>query len=397
MLKHRYFLPALVVLIGVALSVVILTSKPRPAPVEQEPPPPPLVEVITAQPADLALTVSSQGTVRPHREINIVSQVGGIVVATSDQFADGGFFDADSVLVQLEDADYRLELIRAEAQVADAVQLVAQEKGRNRQAAREWRDLGNDEANELFLRKPQLAGAEAALEAARANVEQARLNLARTSISVPFNGRVREKMVDVGQYLTPGTPVAQVYDTDVVEVRLPLTDRQVALLDLPLNFRSADSQLPSAAVTLSARFADREWQWAGRVVRTEGSIDVDSRVIYAVVEVEKPFEATSGSERPPLAIGLFVQAEIQGRQLSQVVTLPRNALRNDGSVLLVDAQNRLTTRPVRVLKSARRQVWVQGLAEADNVVVSQPSIAVEGMAVTVRHVDGLLGSVGNGE
>ncbi len=397
MLKHRYFLPGLVVVIGVALSMVILTSRPRPAPVEQEPPPPPLVEVIMAQPADLTLTVSSQGTVRPHREINIVSQVGGIVVETDEHFADGGFFDADAVLVQLEDADYRLELIRAEAQVADAVQLVAQEKGRNRQAAREWRDLGNEEANELFLRKPQLAGAEAALEAARANVEQARLNLARTSISVPFNGRVREKMVDVGQYLTPGTPVARVYDTDVVEVRLPLTDRQVALLDLPLNFRSADSQLPSAAVTLTARFADREWQWAGRVVRTEGSIDVDSRVIYAVVEVEKPFEATPGSERPPLSIGLFVEAEIQGRQLSQVVSLPRNALRNDGSVLLVDAADRLTTRPVRVLKSARRQAWVQGLGDSDQVVVSQPSIAVDGMAVTVRHVDGLLGSVGNGE
>ncbi len=396
MLKHRYFLPGLVMTVGIALSVVILTGKPRPEAVEQELPPPPLVEVIMAQPGEMTLTATSQGTVRPRREINIVSQVGGIVVAADQHFADGGFFDAGTVLVQLEEADYRLELIRAEAQVADAAQLVAQEKGRNRQAAREWRDLGNDEANQLFLRKPQLAGAEAALEAAKANVEQARLNLARTSISVPFNGRIREKMVDVGQYITPGTPVAKVYDTDVVEVRLPLTDRQVALLDLPLNFRSGDSMPSQAAVTLTARFADREWQWPGRVVRTEGSIDVDSRVIYAVVEVEKPFEPTPGSERPPLSIGLFVEAEIQGRQLDQVVTLPRNALRNDGTVLLVDAEERLATRPVRVLKSARRQVWVQGLTDSDQVVVSQPAVAVEGMAVTVRNVDGLLGSVGNG-
>jgi RND family efflux transporter MFP subunit len=393
MLQHRYFLPGLVIAGGIALSVLIITGKPRPAPVAQEAPPPPLVEVVMAQPSDVTLTVSSQGTVRPRREINIVSQVDGIVVAADENFADGGFFDAGTVLVQLEDADYRLELIRAEAQVADAAQLVAQEKGRTRQAAREWRDPGNAEANDLFLRKPQLAGAEAALAAARANVEQAKLNLARTSISVPFNGRVREKMVDVGQYVTPGTPVAQVYDTDVVEVRLPLTDRQVALLDLPLNFRAGDAPPAAAAVLLTARFADREWQWPGRVVRTEGSIDVDSRVIYAVVEVDKPFEPDPDSNRPPLSIGLFVEAEIQGRQLSQVATLPRNALRNDGTVLLVDGEDRLATRPVRVLKSARRQVWVQGLQQDDNVVISQPAVAVEGMAVTVRRADGLLGSL----
>lgn len=94
-----------------------------------------------------------------------------------------------------------------------------------------------------------------------------------------------------------------------------------------------------------------------------------------------------------MSIGLFVEAEIQGRQLSRVVTLPRNALRSDGSVLLVDENDRLASRPVRVLKSDPRYVWVQGLEETDHVVVSQPSVAVDGMAVTVRHVDGLLGSL----
>jgi RND family efflux transporter MFP subunit len=271
-LNHKLLLPALVVVLGSAVAIFIATGKPRPAPVELEAPPPPLVQVITAVPEDVTLSVTSQGSVRPQREINIVSQVGGIVVAVDDHFADGGFFDAGTTLVQLEDADYRLELIRARARVADAAQLVAQEKGRARQAAREWRDLGNQEANDLFLRKPQLAGAEAALAAAEADLEQARLNLARTSISLPFNGRVREKMVDVGQYVTPGTPVARVYDTDVVKVRLPLTDRQVALLDLPLSFRKLERDVPGAKVTLTARFADQQWQWEGRVVRTEASL-----------------------------------------------------------------------------------------------------------------------------
>ncbi len=339
-----------------------------------------------AAPERVTLTAVSQGTVQPLREISIVSQVGGIVVDVAPNFAEGGFFAADSTLVKLEDADYRLQTVRAEAQVAEASQLVAQEKGRTRQAAREWRDLGNDEANALFLRKPQLAAAEASLAAARADLEQARLDLQRTRITVPFNGRVREKMVDIGQYVTPGTAVARVYDTDVVQIRVPLTDRQIALLDLPLDFQRSEDDQGGAAVTLRARFADQEWTWQGEVARTDASIDLDSRVVYAVVEVTQPFSVDENSGRPPLAIGLFVEAEIQGRQLERVTTLPRTALRSDATVLLVDADSRLAAKPVRVLKTEARQVWVQGLSDADRVVIQQPAVAIEGMAVTLRDV-----------
>ena len=386
---HRSrLLPVTIAGLGLLLAFFIVTGKPKPEPAPRVQPPPPKVQVLAVAPETVTLTAISQGTVQPRREINIVAQVGGIVVSVSPDFADGGFFDADAVLVQLEDADYRFAALRAEAQVADAAQLVAQEKGRARQAAREWRDLGNSEANELFLRKPQLAAAQSSLAAAEAELEQARLNLQRTSISVPFNGRIREKQVDVGQYVSPGTLLAQVYDTDVVQVRVPLTDRQVALLDLPLNFQRSNSS-QGAIVSLRARFADREWSWFGEVVRTDASIDVDSRVVYAVVEVPDPFEPDEATGRPPLAIGLFVEAEIQGRTLDTVATLPRSALRNDGTVLLVNDESRLANRAVRVLKTEPRQVWVQGLQAGDRVVIQQPAVAVDGMAVTVRASDDL--------
>ncbi len=388
---RKLLLPIAVVVVGLAGAYAILVGKPRLQPAAPVAPLAPLVSVISAVPTDLLLTVSTQGTVRPRREINIVSQVGGLVVAVDKHFAGGGFFDSGTVLVRIEDADYNFARVRAEAQVADAVQLVAQEKGRGRQAAREWRDLGNDEANQLFLRKPQLAGAQAALRAAQADLDQAQLNLRRTSITAPFNGRISEKFVDLGQYITPGTPIAKVYDTDVVEVRLPLTDRQVALLDLPLNFQDDAMRAEGAVAILSARFASRQWQWTGRVTRTDASIDVDSRVVYAVVEVEKPFMRNRDDGRPPLAIGLFVDAEIEGRQLKQVVTLPRSALRNDGSVLLVDAQDRLQPQQVHVLKSNSSQVWVQGIERNARVVVSQPPLAVTGMTVTVRSAPALAG------
>ena len=391
--RNKFLLPGGVLLLGLAASYALLVGKPKPQPIAPESAAPPVVQVLAAEPADIALTVSTQGSVQPRREINIVSQVGGLVERVDKHFAEGGFFDAGAELVKVEAADYQFALVRALARVADAAQMVAQEKGRGKQAAREWRDLGNEESNQLFLRKPQLAGAQAALRAAEADLGEARLNLQRTSISVPFNGRISEKHVDVGQYITPGTTVARVYDTDVVEVRLPLTDRQVALLDLPLNYQDHTVADGGALVALRARFANREWQWQGRIVRTDASIDVDSRVVYAVAEVEKPFLRDPVSGRPPLSIGLFVRAEIQGRQLRDVVTLPRSALRNDGSVLLVDSDDRLLLRQVSVLKSNARQAWVQGIAVNERVVVSQPALAVAGMAVTVKNVETLAGGL----
>jgi RND family efflux transporter MFP subunit len=389
--RSKLLLPAAVTLVGLALAYVIVTGKSRPEPVPPSTPLAPVVSVVPAAPVDLLLTVNTQGTVQPRREINIVSQVGGLVEAVAADFADGGFFDEGIELVKVEDADYRFARVRAEARVADAAQLVAQEKGRGRQAAREWRDLGNDEANELFLRKPQLAGAEATLLAARADLDQARLNVRRTSISAPFNGRISEKYVDVGQYITPGTALVKVYDTDVVQVRLPLTDRQVALLELPLNFQDHAVENAGAVAVLRARFGGRAWQWTGRIVRTEGSMDVDSRVVYAVVEVDKPFMRDPVNGRPPLGIGLFVEAEIEGRELEKVTTLPRNALLNDGTVLLVDDEDRLQPQAVLVLKSNARQVWVQGLDHGARVVVSQPPFAIAGMAVTVKYAQTLAG------
>ena len=384
--RNKYLLPGLVLSVGLAVSWGLLVGKPAPEPIAAGPVSAPVVRVMQPQPADRVLTVTTQGTVRPRREINVVSQVGGLIERVAPEFANGGFFRAGEMLVKVEDADYQFALVRAEAKLADAAQTVALEKGRALQAAREWRDLGNKEGNQLFLRKPQLAAAEAALRAAEADRDQAQLNLRRTSIAAPFNGRTSEKYVDAGQYIVAGTALAKVYDTDAVEVRLPLTDRQVALLDLPLNYDDPASRRTGAAVTLRARFADRHWQWSGRVVRTDASIDVDSRVVYAVVEVLQPFLREANGERPPLSIGLFVEAEIQGRELAQVAILPQRAVRTDGTVLLVDAGQRLQSRAVKLLKSHAGQVWVQGIADKERVVVSQPALAVEGMAVTVKPV-----------
>ena len=367
--RRNMMMTLAVLLVGGGMAYGLLVGKPGPAPAAAPETAPPLVDLVTVQPALHSLSVETQGTVQPLREIDLISQVAGRVISTADSFAAGGFFASGQPLVRIEEADYQFAIARAES-----------------------RDLGSPEANDLFLRKPQLAAAEAALRAAEADLDAARLDLERTRVSVPFKGRISEKYVDVGQYVTRGTPIARVYATDVAQVRLPLTDRQVALLHLPLSYESGEDNSPAGAeVVLRARFANQTWEWRGRIVRTDASIDVDSRMVYAVAEVQQPFAREPDSERPPLAPGLFVSATISGRQIDGLVELPRDALRTDGSVLVVDNQQRAQSKPVAVLQSTPHRMWVSGLDRGDRVIVSDPSVAVAGMEVTVNDNAALAG------
>jgi RND family efflux transporter MFP subunit len=375
---------AAVIAIGVVCSWLLLTGKPDPAPKVVAATPPPPVDVMRVTPAPQSVIVRSQGTVSPRREIDIVAQVSGRIVASSANFAQGGFVDKDTAMVTVEDNDYRFALIKAEARVADAIQLLAQEKARARQAKREWRDLGNEEGNQLFLRKPQLASAEAAVAAAEADRDQAKINLQRTRITAPYDGRLRETLVDVGQYVNAGTKIARFYATDAVEVQLPLTDRQVALLNVPLNYHD-DSEKKKLPVTLKAEFGGKTWTWQGFITRTDAEIDINSRLLNAVVEVSNPFARDPSSERPPLAIGQFVEAEIIGKQIDSVVVLPRRAVQPEDKIWVLDNADRLAMLPVDVLYSDGRQVFVKGaFAENTRVVVSPGAVMVAGQVVAPR-------------
>ncbi|WP_206604609.1 efflux RND transporter periplasmic adaptor subunit [Kineobactrum sediminis] len=383
---------AVVMAVGVVVAYVLLVARPAPEPQAPATAALPLVDVMTVEPAPRELSVTTQGTVRPAREIDLVSRVAGRVQSVAAEFAAGGFFRATDVLVDVEDVDYRFAIARMESQVAAARQRLAEEEGRALQARREWRDLGNAQGNALFLREPQLASARAALKAAEADLDAAQLDLERTRIVAPFNGRISEKYVDTGQYVTPGTRVARVYATDVVEVRLPLTDRQVALLDLPLHYRAQEGAVALPDVTLQATFGNRDWQWQGRIVRTDANIDENSRMVFAVAEVTDPFARGADGVRPPLAPGMFVSATISGRSMDAVTGLPRSAMHSDGTVMLVDSRQQLVKRKVDVLQSDTGQVWVQGLLRGDRVVVRQSAVAIAGMAVDVNEVDGLAGA-----
>lgn len=389
--KQLYTLGVLVV--GLLLAYGLLVGKPKPQPTVTPEIKAPLVEVTTVVPSAQPISIFTQGTISPRREIDLIAQVSGKVVAVNQNFAAGGFFDDQEELVKIDDSDYGFQLVRAKAKVADAAQLLATEKGRALQAKREWRELGSKEANDLFLRKPQLASAEASLKAAEADQGEAELNLKRTSIAAPFNGRVRETMVDLGQYVNAGSPIARFYGTDTFEVRLPLTDRQVSLLNLQLDILNPAQDKTPVPITLTSTFGGQQWQWPAYITRTDATIDVDSRVLYAVAEVRNPFDRQGDTNRPPLTIGQFVQAKITGTEISNVMVIPRTALRSENHIWVANANNQLQWVKVDVLQAKENELIVRSdLSDSFSLITSNLSIAVDGMAITPEIKVGYAGA-----
>ncbi len=351
MLK-RMVLPLAILLVGSFTIVVLVVAKPKPEANPTEAVPTHVaVKVIEASPQTARLNVTAQGSVTPKRHIDLVAQVTGEIVAVSEQFNEGGFFKAGETLLQIDDSDYQAALLRAQAQLAEAERRLAEEQGLNRQAKREWRDLGNSAANDLFMRKPQLAAAKAEVAAAQAELQTAELNLERTRIKLPFDGRVHTARADLGQFVSRGASLGQVFDSQVVEVRLPLTERQAALVELPLLAQNRSS-MPQ--VTLRGTVAGQAHQWVGALVRADAFVDQQSRMYYAVVEVKDPFAGDV-----PLIPGLFVEAEIEGKPLADVWVLPKSALYQRNILLTLDDSSSIKPVKVDVLSKTDETLWAK--------------------------------------
>lgn len=378
-------LPLTIVVPGIIVIALIATQKPKPQAElnDDAEAPKPQVHVQKAVPTSAVISVTTQGTVAPKREIDLIAQVSGQVQKVERAFVSGGFFSADELLIHIEDRDYRAAYLAAQSLLAAAQQRLAEERGRARQAKSEWRDLGNQDANALFLRQPQLTAAEAAVASAQAEVARAELNLERTQIRVPFNGRVRETYVDLGQYVSPGTRIATVYDSAVVEIRLPLSDREVGLVNLPIGYAAADRE-QAPKVKISGTIGGENYQWQGRITRTDASIDTQSRMIFAVAEVENPFTSAAREEGGhPLVVGLFVDAKIEGKVLENVIVLPRDAVFKQDKMYVLNDEHIIEETSAKVLHRTREQVWVKNsLAANQLIVLEKQALLAPGAVVT---------------
>jgi multidrug efflux pump subunit AcrA (membrane-fusion protein) len=198
---------------------------------------------------------------------------------------------------------------------------------------------------------------------------------------------VRDERVDLGQFVSRGASIGTIYATDFVEMRLPIPDAELAYLDLPLlqarPTPEGDPPAEAPVVSIHARFAGAEHEWTGRIVRTEGEIDPKSRMVHVVARVENPY-AVENDGRPPLAVGLFVRAEIAGPRVAGVTVVPRSAMRGEDHLMVVDADSRLWLRAVDVLRVDGEDVLLRSrLAPGERVCVSPLQAVVDGMPVRV--------------
>ena len=381
-LALRILLPIIVIAVGGYAAFTMIQNRPAPETQAVEIPPP-SVRVIVVQPKNVRLKVRAEGTVAPRTETELVPEVSGRVMMISESLAAGGFFEDGEVLLKIDRREYELAVVRARAAIAQAELKLATEEEEAAVARMEWVSLGQGEPPPLVVRVPQIAEAEAMLASAEAAFEQAEYDLERTVVKAPYAGRVREKRVDVGQFVSRGSSIARLYSVDYAEVRLPIPDKDLAYVNLPLAYRGQKERAAGLRVTLMANFAGKRHRWQGRIVRTEGEIDPRTRMVQAIAQVDDPYgKARPG--RPPLAVGMFVEAEIDGNTAANVFVLPRIVLRSADQVLVVDKENRLRFRTVDILRTENDQVIIRsGLEAGEHVGISVVEAAVDGMKVHV--------------
>ena len=371
---RTFVIPTAIVLLFLSVAATLMATAPVLEPANDTPTPL-TVRVRTIETESIELKVHSQGSVLPSTVSQLIPEVSGRVTWTSPNLVAGGYFEAGQELARIDDMDYRNAQDRANAALKRAtaeVEHAKYEYGRLRSLAE--RKLVSRSALENGLRAYRVT--QAAFEDAQANFDQAQENVKRTVLRAPFTGLVRAENIDIGQFASRGQPIATLYANDVVEVRLPIADRQLAFLNLPplRNGNFPEDMQPT--VKLSADYGGQTREWFGKIVRAEAEIDTSSRMVQLVARVE------SAEDSQDLSVGLFVTAEIAGLAVENIVRLPRSAIRNDNQVLVVDTENRLRFRDIQPLRLYKDNVLINaGLIPGERVCVSTVQTAIEGMAV----------------
>jgi RND family efflux transporter MFP subunit len=384
----KIFVPISIILVGVSGMMVLLNARPEPQKtptIERGA----LVRVLKLSHESRQVVVHATGTVEASQRVEIVPQVSGRVEELAKNLVAGGFFRKGELLFRVEDIDYRLAVDRARAAVAKAEFNLAREEGSARVARQEWERLRLDNVEDphpLVLNEPQLNNARAELVAAGASLQQAEIELERTRIRAPFDSIVMAKNIDLGQYVRAGTGVATVSGTTQAEVIVPLQPDEAGWLEIPAH----GSKLPGAKALIRHQAGGREYTWEGRVSRSLGIIDPVSRMARLVVVVNDPYNlgGSRPANQPALAMGMFVEVNLMGEPLPDVLAVPRRAVHENNMVWVMDEDNFLRMRRIEVLRIEQNEVLVrEGLAAGERLVLTNLSGAVEGMSLRPLEAD----------
>ena len=343
------------------------------------------VKTMLVKSVDLAVRVESQGVAKARTKTSLVSEVSGAVLRVSDNFVVGGTFQAGDMLMALDPTDYEVALQRAEARLMSVKAAMEFERARSVQAAKEWAMTGRpqSEAPLLALRRPYLLEAEANLLQAQSEVRQAKIKLEKTVIKAPYAGMVANKLADVGQFVTAGTRVGEAFAIDYVEVRLPLTERDLSMMGSLLS-----QNLTDKTVLLSGAVDGINTSWQAAIVRSEGVVSELNRAQYLVARLADPYglKVDQGNKSVPLRVGTFVKASIEGKVLKDVFQIPRSALLEGSRVGLIDSEQLLKIVSVTVAHADDQYYYLSnGLTEGMEIVISALGTPIEGLKLRVRN------------
>ena len=339
------------------------------------------VEVIEAARSDYPIIVNTNGTIQANIRGNLVSQIRGEIVSVSESFKNGGAFNKGDVLIEVDQRDYRAEVSQALSAVSQAKASLKQEQALAKQAKTDWERLGNaGSPPSLVAREPQLAAAKAQLESVEARYQTVKLNLDRTSIRAPYSGRVIRRNAVLGQYVGVGTNLAEIFATDGVEVRLPLSQEEYSQLGFDQLAGQSERQFK---VELNSKLGPNTYTWDAFVTRSDSTFDLNTRQIDIIAEVVDPFSKVGS--KPPLKIGQFVNASVLGRSLENVITVPNKSLR-EGSYVFTSQDKKLVRTPVTLSwQDDQNAVIESGLNEGDIVVTTSLNSTLAGASVKFQN------------
>ena len=381
----RVVLP-IAILLGCILIAGVLIRTPT---VVQESTPeiiPVTVRVAQVQTESVQLVVESQGKVQAAQIVSLSTAVAGPIEWISPAMQAGGYVLKGDILLRLDARDYETARARSRASLQQA-QAEASHADNELERLKELAEQRLASDSQLQDARRAAAVNQAKLANAQASYQQAELDFQRTEIKAPFNAIIATREVELGQYVNKAQTVAVLYGADEVEVRVPLAIRQLSYLDVPLGTRGELVGDKAPDVTLTGFYGTEEYQWRGKLVRTEATIDPNSNTVQTIIRVTQPNPGTNKlsafSQRAiALPIGLFVKAEIVGRTVDNIIALPRSVMRNNNQVLVVDAENKMYYREVEIFRLEEDRVLISGgLLPGEYICTSPIQAVVDGMSV----------------
>ena len=377
----KYLRPLIIIGISTAIAAVLyMLGQISPDAIQEKDPMDVNVQILT--PIDYQIKIKSTGTTTPITQTVLTSEVGGEVIYRSKKFSEGSSVISGEILAKIDDTDLQLQYKNALLQLASAEVQFAVQQAEAEIAQEAWDQVGEGVPQELTTKKPQLKQAKAALEVAKAQVQSAEKKLNKTEITAPYTGRIQNINIDLGSTIIPGQPVGSMYTSNEIEVTLSVKDSDLKFLDIPMDGRKLNPDQKSIVVIKSLYKGEMQ-EWAGNLERVDGVIDPMTRMIKLIANFKNNFIEET---KPILPIGLFVEAEINGKQLEDIFMIPNSALTPNDELLFLNQDDALEIRKVSVLTKMKNHILVkEGMKAGERVVVSKLSIATNGMLVNPRY------------